>query len=133
VEFDDDSLLASVARLERMVEEIRGRVEHLDRELPARIGQLCTELEGKRRPAADPRGGPPLSVAQVADRLGRKRRWVYDHKDELGVVRHGRRLAFPAARIEEVRTLGLSVVRQRPGAMPTPRYVLNRAGRQDAA
>lgn len=133
MEFGDDSVLASLARLERMVEEILGRVEHLDRELPARIGQLRTELEGVRGLPADPRGGPPLSVQQVADRLGRKRRWVYDHKDELGVVRHGRRLAFPAATIEEVRTGGLSIIRRRPGAMPTPRYVLNRAGRQDAA
>jgi hypothetical protein len=102
--------------------------------LPAWIvDQLRSELEGVRALAAGPCGEPPLSVTKAAARLGRKRRWVYDHKDELGVVRHGRRLAFPAARIEEVRTLGLSVVRQRPGAMPTPRYVLNRAGRQDAA
>jgi hypothetical protein len=136
VEFDDAPVLAALDRMERiecMVEEALGRVERLRRELPARVvGELRAELEGMRA-LAGPCGEPPLSVAEVAARLGRKRRWVYDHQDELGVVRHGGRLAFPAARIEEVRSRGLSVVPQQPDAMPTPRYELDRARRKDAA
>lgn len=128
----DDPLLAALDRIER-IEEALGRVERLHRELPTRVvDRLRTELKGVRAPA-DPRDEPPLSVAQVAERLGRKPRWVYDHQAELGVVRHGGRLAFPAARIEDVRSGGLSVVPQRPDAVPTPRYVLDRAGRRDAA
>jgi hypothetical protein len=137
VEFDDDPVLAALDRMERiecMVEEALGRVERLRRELPARIvDQLRAELEGVRVLRADPYAEPPLSVLQAAARLGRKRRWVYDHQDELGVVHHGGRLAFPAARIEEVRSHGLSVVPQQPDAMPTPRYELDRARRKDAA
>lgn len=134
VAFDDDPVLAALDLIERMLDEALCRmVERLRRELPARVvDQLRTELEGVRA-AADPRLEPPLSVAQVAERLGRKPRWVYDHQAELGVVRHGGRLAFPAARIEQVRSCGLSVVPQRPDAVPTPRYVLDRAGRRDAA
>lgn len=74
------------------------------------------------RPAPD----DLLSAAQVARRLGVERSWVYEHADELGVVRLGEgprpRLRFDPAAVAE-RTLG----RRRPGGSRT-RVVTRAAG-----
>lgn len=60
-----------------------------------------------------------LSAAQVAARLGVQRSWVYDHAEELGVVRIGEglrpRLRFAPAAIAE-RTARTP----RPGGSRTP-------------
>jgi hypothetical protein len=133
VQSDVDRILAAFDRLGRKLDDALDRVH---RELPARIvDQLRGELGEVRALAADPCcEAPPLSVKEVAVRLGRKPRWVYDHQHELGVVRHGGRLAFPATRIDEVRTRGLSVAPLQPDVIPTPRYLRDRrTRRQDAA
>jgi len=60
-----------------------------------------------------------LSAAQVATRLGMARSWVYEHAEELGVVRLGEgprpRLRFDPAAVAE-RTLG----RRRPSGSRPP-------------
>ena len=60
-----------------------------------------------------------LSAAQLATRLGVERSWVYDHAEELGVVRIGEgprpRLRFDPAVISE-----RTVRRRRSGGSRTP-------------
>lgn len=60
-----------------------------------------------------------LSAAQVAMRLGVERGWVYDHAEELGVVRLGDgprpRLRFDPAAVAE-----RTIRRRRPGGSWTP-------------
>ena len=80
-----------------------------DAVLEALAGRVAALLQTDR-PAQD----GLLSAAQVATRLGVERNWVYDHAEELGVVRLGEgprpRLRFDPAAIAE-RTIG----RRRPG------------------
>ena len=60
-----------------------------------------------------------LSAAQVAGRLGVERSWVYDHAEELGVVRLGEgprpRLRFDPAIIAD-----RTIRRRRPGGSRAP-------------
>ena len=60
-----------------------------------------------------------VSAAQVATQLGVQRSWVYDHAEELGVVRLGDgprpRLRFDPAAIAEH-----AAGRRRPGSSRTP-------------
>lgn len=82
--------------------------------LDAIVRRVAAQLQIDR-PAPD----GLLSAAQVATRLGVERSWVYDHAEELGVVRIGEgprpRLRFDPAAIAE-RTLR----RRRHGGSPTP-------------
>jgi hypothetical protein len=136
VQSDGDPVLAAFDRLERKLDALDRAVDRIYRELPARIvDQLCAERGQVRALATDPGNGPPpLSAEEAARRLGRKRRWVYDHQDALGVVHQDGCLAFSAARIDEVLNRGLSVAPRQPEVPLTPRYLRDRkTRRQDAA
>lgn len=133
---DGDPVLAVLDRVERKLDEVLDRaVEPNYRELADWIvAQVRVETGGSPALAAGPGDEPPLSAREAARRLGRKRRWVYDNQDALGVVHQGRYLAFPAGRIDEVLTRGLSVAPGQPDVMPTPRYLRDRhTRRHDAA
>lgn len=59
--------------------------------VPAAITRLTARLLTPTEPADD-----LLSVEEAADLLKVKRRWLYTHADELGVVRLSRRkIVFP--------------------------------------
>jgi hypothetical protein len=79
-------------------------------------------------PAGLPGGEGLLSAGDVAARLGVRRGWVYDHADELGVVRLGDgprpRLRFdPDALAQRVRRSRTWSGRVRQGPVPSARTV----------
>lgn len=82
--------------------------------LDAIVRRVAAQVEIDR-PAPD----GLLSAAQVATRLGVERSWIYDHAEELRVVRLGDgprpRLRFDPAVVAE-----LKLTRRRPGGSRTP-------------
>lgn len=72
-----------------------------------------------------------LSAVEVSERYGVTRRWVYEHRDELGAVALGDgerpRLGFPAS--EVARRLVARQMSERSNATPKPPKPAGRAGR----
>jgi hypothetical protein len=73
---------------------------------PADIRAIAVEVAAvlEERGLVQPAEPKLLSAAEVARRLGRSRDWVYEHADDLGVVRLGdgprARLAFSTDRLD---------------------------------
>lgn len=138
MQLDGDHVLRSLERLERKLDAVGRTVETFNRDIPAALVALFrAELTGPQaRERRVDAGDPPLSTEEVALRLGKKVRWVYDHQHDLGVVKHHGKLAFPCANVEQYRHHGLATGDEQPTNAPeppTPRYVTDRRRRQDNA
>ncbi|MEJ7786784.1 MAG: hypothetical protein WKF96_18430 [Solirubrobacteraceae bacterium] len=128
-----DSAVPTLDGIARQLDSLIRLVQCSEEELSSQIRVLRTEIAEFRRPQARvERNDAPLSAEDVRSVLGLdERRWVYDHKQELGAFKLGGKLAFPADRVEEVRRAGTAARHEHPAAMPVPRYLRDRHTRRE--